>query len=211
VKDPWLVASYAISVIGFILFAEIYNLHPHPRLTGFLFVALVGMIWIWRAMPGKSVPLVWLMLLLVNAVGGLTTLSSELRPYSQGREVARWLDRNNLQEEFVIGSRDVNVSAVAGYLQRPIYYLESKSFGTYVKWSKARIDKLSQKEFLARVAGALESEHKTTAIVIVKQPFDLSKQQLVPDLAFEALQRFSPALKHSETYDVYRVTKQGAH
>jgi hypothetical protein len=46
--------------------------------------------------------------------------------------------------------------------------------------------------------------------VIVKQPFDISKQQLAPDLAFDALQRFSPALKHSEIYDVYRVTKRGA-
>jgi hypothetical protein len=120
VKDPWLVASYAISVIGFILFAEIWNLHPHPRLTSFVFVALIGMIWMWRALPGKSVPSVWLMLLLGNAVGGLTTLSSELHPYSQGREVAGWLDRNNIRDAVLIGSRDVNVSAVAGYLQRPI-------------------------------------------------------------------------------------------
>jgi hypothetical protein len=175
VRDRWLVASYATTIIAVILFSAIWNYGGQLRHYGFLFIALIGVVWIWRSLPGKSVSSVWLGLLLVNAVGGLTTLSSELRPYSQGREVANWLRLSHLQDDFLIGSPDATVSTVAGYLDRPIYYLECECFGPYVKRSKTRIRKLRQDEILARVARVLEAENKTTAIVIVWQPLDLEQ------------------------------------
>ena len=154
-RDRWLMASYAAAIIGFVLFSEMLDYGGKPRHFGFLFIALIGVVWMWRALPGKSVSAVWLGLLLVNAVSGLTTLASELRPYSQGREAARWLERVHLQDDFLIGSRDAYVSPIAGYLNRRIYYLECECFGTYVKWNNARVSKLSQDEFLVRFdAGA---------------------------------------------------------
>ena len=210
VRDRWLMASYAAAIIGFVLFSEMLDYGGKPRHFGFLFIALIGVVWMWRALPGKSVSAVWLGLLLVNAVSGLTTLASELRPYSQGREAARWLERVHLQDDFLIGSRDAYVSPIAGYLNRRIYYLECECFGTYVKWNNARVSKLSQDEFLVRLTRALDVQHKSAAIVIVRQPFDPAEQRLTPDLAFEPLEQFPPAIEKDETYVVYRVTKRGS-
>lgn len=208
VRDRWLSASYAIIFIGIMSFSEAWNFEGEPRHYGFLFIALIGVVWIWRARPGTSVSTVWLALLLVNAVGGLTTLSSELRPYSQSRQVANWLEQSQSGDDFVIGSRDSQVSAVAGYLGRPIYYLECECFGTFVKWSKTRISRLGEDEFLVRIARALKTQRKSTAIVIVHQPFDLAAEYPALNLAFERLERFSPAMS-DETYVAYRVTKRG--
>ena len=77
-------------------------------------------------------------MLLINWIGGLKTLSSELRPFSHGRDVANWIEGNRLSDALIIGSTDYAVSTVAGYLRRPIYYLECECRATYVVWSKRR-------------------------------------------------------------------------
>ena len=206
VRDRLLVATYAAVIIGIMLFAEIWDHSGGSRHYGFLFIALIGTVWMWRA-KSKPNAWVWIGLLAVNALGGIATLSSELRPYSQSRNAADWLEQHHLRDEFLIGSHDVNVSPVAGYLRRPIYYLECECFGTYVKWSNARTASLRQDEFPARVARALEAEHKNTAIVIVSPPFHLAEQNFMPHLAFEPIKQFPNAIM--EKYVVYRVTKQG--
>src|SRR5262249_31231230 len=134
VQDRLLVATYAATVIGILLFIRICNYEFEPRQHGFLFIALIGTVWMWRAFPGKPTSWVWIGLLAVNALGGLTTLSSELRPYSQSRNTAIWLEQNHLLDSFLIGS--VKSSSVAGYLRRPLYYLECECFDTYVIYSK---------------------------------------------------------------------------
>jgi len=206
VQDRLLVAAYAATVIGNLLFVVIYNYEFEPRHHGFLFIALIGTVWMWRALPGKRTSWVWIGLLAVNALGGLTTLSSELRPYSQSRNTAIWLERNHLLDNFLIGSG--KASPVAGYLRRSLYYLECECFGTYAKFTKAWMHNLDVEEFIARVERALKVEHRDTAILIVSYPFDLAEQQLRRDLVFEPIKRFPNAIH--ETYVIYRAKKQSA-
>ena len=206
VQDRLLVATYAATVIGILLFIRICNYEFEPRHHGFLFIALIGTVWMWRALPGKPTSWVWIGLLAVNALMGLTTLSSELRPYSQSRNTAIWLEQNHLLDNFLIGSGEA--SSVAGYLRRPLYYLECECFGTYVK-PRRRLD---VEEFIARVERALTVEHRDTAILIVslKDRFDLAEQQLKPDLVFEPIKRFPNAIHKSETYVIYHAKKQSS-
>jgi hypothetical protein len=207
IRDRSIVASYILVIVGIMLFSELWMFEGSPRHYGFMFVALTGMVWMWRASSGKSASWIWIGLLLINAIGGLTTLSSELRPYSQSRNVAMWLERHGLRDSFLIGSRDLEVSPIAGYLDRPLYYLECECFGTYVKWNGARVSRLGLEEVVARVARVLDLQNKDTAIVIVSQPFDLAGQHLKSNLVFEALERFPEAIKKDNTYVVYRVTE----
>jgi len=209
VQDRLLVATYAATVIGILLFIRICNYEFEPRHHGFLFIALIGTVWMWRALPGKPTSWVWIGLLAVNALGGLTTLSSELRPYSQSRNTAIWLEQNHLLDNFLIGSG--RASSVAGYLRRPLYYLECECFGTYAIFTKPR-RRLDLEEFIARVERALTVEHRDTAILIVspKDRFDLAEQQLRPDLVFEPIKRFPNAIHESETYVIYHAKKQSS-
>jgi len=223
VKDRLLVATYAATVIGILLFVVTWHNGLSARQHGFLFVALISTVWMWRAGPGMPpsanprrawasngslISWAWIALLAVSALGGLTTLSSELdRPYSQSRNTAIWLENHHLLDEFLIGSPGPNVSPVSGYLRRPLYYLDCECFGSYVKWTKATAVNLDLKDVLARVARALDAEHSDTAIVIVSYPFDLDKQQLTSELVFEPLERFPNAIQVDESYVVYRAKK----
>jgi hypothetical protein len=70
----------------------------------------------WRSklLPAKPVIWLWIVLLAINMIGGLTTLSAASRPFSQSWNVANWLSRHSLENALLIGVRDAQASAVAG-------------------------------------------------------------------------------------------------
>jgi hypothetical protein len=68
----------------------------------------------------------------------MLTLVSELRPFSEGKAAAEWIKQNGLSDAFLIGSDDAPVSSVAGYLGRPLYYLECQCLGTFIVWNSRR-------------------------------------------------------------------------
>ena len=51
----------------------------------------------------------------------------------------------HLEDKFLMGSPDWAASSVAGYLQRPIYYLDCECFGTHVVWNEQRAQISSKK------------------------------------------------------------------
>ena len=110
---------------------------------------------------------------MINALAGMTTLAGEVRPYSQGRNTATWLQRHHLADGFLVGSRDYAVSTVAGYLQRPIYYLECECYGTYVEWNERREHDLNIEEAVARVTRVMQAENKSEAYLISSLPYKL--------------------------------------
>ena len=178
-----------------------------PRHQGYLFVALVGSDWMARSatLPAKPVASVWVVLLVLNVIGGLTTLSVGLRPFSQSRNVATWLKRHHLEDAFLIGVRDSTTSPIAGYLGRPLYYLECQCLGTHVVWNNRRRRTLKLKEVVKRTARGMTAAHKSDAILMTSLPYELNGQTIVPGLAFEPLKQFPSAIVGDETYVIYRV------
>jgi hypothetical protein len=208
VRDWLRTAEFAAIYFGIILFAVLWSFSGGPRHQGYVFIALVGTIWAARsARPATPVAPVWLVLLALNALGGLTTLSAELRPFSQSYNAARWLERHHDEDAFLIGVRDANTSPIAGYLGRPLYYLECECFGTNVVWSKRRKRNLKPEDVITRIARGMTKEDKTEAILISSEPYDPSGQAMVPELSFEKIKQF-PSAVSKETYVIYRVSKR---
>jgi hypothetical protein len=207
VRDRARTAEFAAIYLGALLFALVWNFPGAPRHFGFLFVALIGTVWMWRSTvsPAKPVATLWLVLLMLNAIGGLTTLSAGLLPYSQSRNAATWLESHHLEDAFLIGSRDATTSPITGYLRRPLYYLECECFGTYVEWSSRRKATLDLNDIVTRVARGMAAEHKSEAILISNRGLALEKQTVDPNLVFAPIKRFPSALAGDETYVIYRV------
>jgi hypothetical protein len=109
VHDALRPAEFALTYFGVLLFVQLWQFPGGLRHYGILFVAFVGTVWMWRSTlpPRRAAPSLWVALLVINAVGGLTTLAWEFRPYSQSRNAADWIETMHLEDKFLMGSPEL--------------------------------------------------------------------------------------------------------
>jgi hypothetical protein len=106
-----------------------------------------------------------------------------------------------------IGSRDAQVSTVAGYLGRPMYFLECECPGTYVVYNSQKQWMLSPPERARRLLRAMDSPERSDAIVILNVPFRPEETSLItPTLSILLLKEFVGA-ETDESYWIYQVKK----
>src|SRR5262249_31873197 len=206
-RDPLLVLEFALVYFGILLFAYIWGYPGVARHHGVVFLALIGSAWTARF---RHSPAVWssrvlAALLVVNAAGGVLTLASELRPFSEGYNAAAWIKQNNLADTFLIGSTDAQTSTVAGYLGRPIYYLECECWGSFVVWNSKRIYRASPEEFGRRLTKAVAMAGQRDAIFIRSADTAEDLMSGAPGLSIAPLKSFTEASSTDENFWIYRV------
>ncbi len=208
VTRQWLrLAEFSATYVGILLFADIWNFVGAARHHGIVFLAFVAAAWMaWPQRPPVRTQ-TWILrvLLLISAVGGLMSLNSELRPFSQSRNAAAWIAHNSPAEAFLIGSRDAQISAVAGYLGRRVYYLECECLAQQVVWNKKRKSVLSAPDIERRLSRALPLAGDRPIILILYKP-------MAPDAVVPAGYHITPlksfiGSETGEDYWVYRIEK----
>lgn len=140
------------------------------------------------------------------------SLASELRPFSESYETAAWIKQNDFANAFFIGSHDAQVSSVAGYLGRPVYYLECACLRAYGTWNyiDGRHGKLTVEEFASRLAEAVALAGQRDAILIRNRP--VTADDLKPgalNLSATLLKSFTNA-STDENYWIYRMSARQA-
>jgi len=211
VTRNWLlVLEFSLVYLGIVLFENMWNFPGRATHHGVVFLAFVAAVWSARARRPSAVWSPWLFgaILLINACGGVLSLASELRPFSESYETAAWIKQNNLADAFLIGSHDAQVSTVVGYLGRPIYYLECECFRPFGIWDDTRHGKLTDDEFASRLAKAVTLAGQRDPILIRSRPVtaeDLSS--VSPRLAARLLKSFTNA-STDENFWVYRMSAQ---
>jgi hypothetical protein len=198
--------EFTIAYIGLLLFANILNFPGVSRHHGIVFLALIASVW-----SSRGASSFFRALLVISALGGILTLTSELMTFSQGRNAAEWIKNNNFAHAFLIGSRDAQVSTVAGYLGTPIYYLNCECTGTAVAWTTQRVHApLPVSEMVHRLVRALDSPERNEAILILSTPIGEELGSAVgPILSLTLLATFVGAVTN-ENYWIYRVKKDPA-
>jgi hypothetical protein len=211
----WLLTlEFSLVYIGIVLFENIWNFPGSARHHGVVFLALVAAVWSARLRQTPAVLSRWLFagILFVNACGGVMSLASELRPFSESYETAAWIKQNDFANAFFIGSHDAQVSSVAGYLGRPVYYLECACSRAYGIWNdaRARYGRLTVEEFASRLAEAVALAGRRDAILIRNRP--VTADDLKPgasNLTATLLKSFTNA-STDENYWIYRLSAQRA-
>jgi hypothetical protein len=209
----WLLTlEFLLVYIGIVLFENIWNFPGSARHHGVVFLALVAAVWSARSRQTPAVLSSWLFagILFVNACGGVMSLASELRPFSESYETAAWIKQNDFANAFFIGSHDAQVSSVAGYLGRPVYYLECACSRAYGIWNdaRARYGRLTVEEFASRLAEAVALVGQRDAILIRNRP--VTADDLKPgasNLTATLLKSFTNA-STDENFWIYRVNVQ---
>jgi hypothetical protein len=208
VRDWKLAAEFAVTYFGIVMFAALWDVPGLARHHGVVFVAFAATVWMAKARGALDGwrEQVWRALLIISACGGLLTLTSELRPFSNGRNTAEWLQRNRLEDAFIMGSRDTTMATISGYLRRPIYYLECECEGRFIVWNAHRTLSIDTAEIMIRAQRALDKNSGRDAILIVNRmvaPEDI--RRLAPNLTLTLLQSFTGAVEETENYFVFRV------
>jgi hypothetical protein len=191
-----------------LLFAVLWQFPGGARHHAILFLALVACVWTARSRSSlPRTPWLFVGMLAVNALGGLLTLGSEFNTFSQSRNAAAWIERNDLARMPLIGSRDAQVSSVAGYLGRPVYYLECECLGTFIVWNGSRQSPLSTSQFGERLVRALDRIEQHEAILIRNAPITAGAEQPgLPGISVTLLQSFTGAVT-DENYWIYRARR----
>jgi hypothetical protein len=209
VRDWKLAAEFAVTYFGILMFALLWDFPGVARHHGIVFIAFVGTIWMASAqgrLAGWGEKL-WRALLIIWACGGVLTLSSELRPFSNGRYTAEWLVRSGLADAFIMGSRDTTMSTISGYLQRPIYYLECGCEGRFIVWNTRRTLSIDTNEVIIRAERALVAHRGRDAILIVNRAIAQEDiRRIAPNLTLILLQSFTGAVEETENYFVFRAS-----
>lgn len=206
-RNPLRVLEFSLAYAGLCLFATFWHFTGSARHHGLVFVAFVAAVWTARAQGRVAAPWLFAALLAVNAFGGVVTLGAESTPFSQSRTTARWIAQNDLAATPLIGSRDAQVSSVAGYLRRPVYYLECECDGTFIVWNGARVSPLSPEQFRERLARAVARAAGREALLILNRPLEPADVDAAAPFAAAPLTSFVGSVTN-ENYWLYRLTKK---
>jgi len=188
------------------------------RHHGWLFVVFLAAVWIasnsdmrsrgepwqhlWK-LSEKSLSPVLTGIFALHTVGGIIATSLDLQyEFSQARATAAFIRQHGLDDGPMVGDIDYRVSAVAGYLERPIYYPRARRFGTFVVWNQAQHRPLDVREILTD-AMELASRHTRDVLIILDRPLDIdpAERPRVRDLA-----QFTGAIVDSEEFYLYKMS-----
>jgi hypothetical protein len=222
VKKPLILFFYVTATTEILLFTYIKFLGAQ-RHFGHLFIVLILAFWLanyfprsksfafsspaqnrfnWIQFPERHAPTLLVILLYAQLIGGAIAFSRDLVvPYSASRAAAHYLKTSGRDRDFIVGSPDVVMAPLSGYLNRKIYYSERQGLGSFVLFNQTRKE-VTTEEVLQQVSQLLH-EHHAKIILAVNEELKVSRD----DLAIAPLEKFVDSLIDNEKYYFYSVTR----
>lgn len=215
-------AFYLISLFGMLVFKYLVYLGYYWH-DGHFLIALVASCWLYFCLPQRALKWPWLdaasracsallpgvlavFLALHVIFAGFNFLSEWKRPYSGSKAAADFIANSEFRGAEIIGDVDYTLIGVSGYLDRPIYYLASESWGTFVLFNNKRHATRGDPEEMRRRIGRLGEWDKDRVLVL--------NYELTPSAADVLGARFlyaSPqVIFGDERFWVYHLPPQGA-
>jgi hypothetical protein len=220
VPTPVTLLVYAVATVALLALTHVthYGIPEDGgvRHIGYLFLGLVGCIWISLSRTGatetpslrvafSSLPKAMSVgrigmvsvLLGVHAVAGALAVRADLQyPFSASKDVAQFLKEHDMADMVMIGSRDYAVSSVSGYLGRALYYAEADRLGTFIDWGHKRRP-VSTRELSRKAENFAALEHRDVLLIL---NYDLG-----PEAAgLVKIRSFDQSIVKDERYVLYR-------
>lgn len=195
----------------------------YPRHYGHYLLLLLVVLWLWhvypapawrpgsrmaaleqfgrRLRPAGNMLLATLLALHMFAGFQLVVLDL-LGPFSRAKEVAAFLREHHPRDTLVMGYPDTESSSVRAQLRRPVYYLESQSFGGPVNWvARGRTPEDADPIALAREALLLHAAEGQWAVLLLQ-----NDEQTRDGVELVLEKRFTPG---REQFIIYRARLAG--
>ncbi len=140
-------------------------------------------------------------ILSAQLLGGIVSFSRDLLiPYSASREAASFIKSQGLDQMFIIGSRDANISPLCGYLNRKIYYPERQGMGSFVLFNSQRKD-VDSVTVLKQVSQIIRQK-QTNILLILNYELKTTK----PNFNVLLLAKFTKSFIGNEKYYLYQIS-----
>ena len=188
----------------------------HVRHWGIMYISFLLSLWMLRVRRDRSgetgaaawSPWAWGLVGLSAAAGVLATGSSWTHPFSNAKETAQWIEKNEPANVAMVGLPDVSFASVAEELQRPVYFVECRCVSRYKLFSRQR-DIYPENELPAKLLLAQHDLKTKDLLLISYRPLMPSDLKGLADVALSAkeLAKFDNGDVWSDTHFIYRVTK----
>ncbi len=130
------------------------------------------------------------------AVGIGASAIDWVRPFSQSKNTARYIQSNGLANLPILGDTDTSTPAVAGYLDRPIYYARRQQYGSFVVFD----GKLGQDFAEAMLLEEVQAfAHRKRSDVLILLNYELAK----PFTFMTKLKEFQGSIWDNEDFYLY--------
>jgi hypothetical protein len=156
-------------------------------------------IWLKFVNPYKSTFIT--LILSAQLMAGIVAFGRDLIvPYSASRAAANYIQSQQLNTMFIVGSRDATISPLCGYLNRKIYYPERQGLGSFVLFNRQRKD-VDATAVLETVSQLIQN-NPTTLLLILNEELKTSRA----DLSISPLSKFTNSFIFNEKYYLYKVS-----
>lgn len=213
IKKPIPLFVYGLGTVE-LLFFTYTKVLGSPRHYGNFYIVLIVAIWLSSYYPPQSdritsTAIAWvnrhkktvlILILAAQFIAGVVAFTRNLIvPYSASQETVNYIKKNDLEDLFIVGSQDTVMTPISGYLNRKIYYPESKEIGSFVLYSTRRVD--VDREEVLRQTRQLLNEQTEKILLILNYELDLFPE----DLKIEAIAKFTNSYIYNEKYYLYLV------
>ncbi|MEM9804000.1 MAG: hypothetical protein AAF959_01880 [Cyanobacteria bacterium P01_D01_bin.56] len=139
-------------------------------------------------------------ILVAHLLGGIFLFATDLSiPYSASRKAAAYMHQANLQNEFIVASRDAQMASLSGYFGHSFYFPERQAIGSYTLFFQGQRREVTQPEVIQQVQQLIK-EHPKILLILTKK-----LEIATPGLAIAPIKSFTRAWQDEEYY-LYWVT-----
>lgn len=149
----------------------------------------------------QKIKLIFTIILILQLLSGIVSFTRDIFvPYSAGKATANYIKNQGLAQMYMVGSRDVVMATLCGYLDRKIYYPESQKMGSFVLFSQSR-QEVDDSQILQQIHQLLINQNMNELLLILNHEITANNEQL--NINF--LEKFTHGLIFNEKYYLYKV------
>ncbi|MEP7167875.1 MAG: hypothetical protein ABI855_00745 [Bacteroidota bacterium] len=155
-----------------------------------------------------KIPFIYAIIFVQVISAGIAYSLDIANPFSEGKDVAKFILKNNLKEKIIVVSNQSSGPPISGYLDKKIFYPETNQFGSFCKWNTnpfvidnatliSRLSELNEDDFVLVMNDTIFSSKVNSESMV----FSNEKIKIF------YLSKFDEGIVRSENYWLYEVKK----
>lgn len=193
----------AIAVMMAFAYLRMFGVVRHH---GHIYILLVICLWLYNAHQAEGAPehfssLAVTVLFALNAFAGMIACFYEFRyPFSRAKDASVYIRQHQLDTLPLAGDPDYVSAAVAGYMDKTVYFPYTETSGKYTIWNVDRSRVTAPSIILERVKAYGRTQHKDVLLML--------NYEVKGDSAVQLLQSFPDCIEGSDVYFLHLVSSK---